>query len=553
MHIHPARTHGSWSRQSIANPPETRSPWRTRSLGVLLAVAATVVATAAPAATTTVCASGCDHASLQTAVDLASPGDLIRILDRNHTEPNIVIATSLTLEGGHEMGTRLQAQSNPENPPFVGRVLSVALGVQVVLRDLTLRYGNIDDDAGGILNHGQLTLERVQVVDNEATSDGGGIFNDGTLILRDSLVYQNDAGSDGGGIENAAGATLVAVDSVIEDNTASFKGGNLSTRGTAVLTGSTVLEGSAFSGGGIYTTGTLHFSGLLYDNLADSGGGIYAASGALEIRGAYIHLNTAQVDGGGVRVANGTAVIQDTTFADNEANTGGGLSHGSATTARLVNSTFSHNTAHADGGGIYVDGGRRIELASSTVADNSADSDEDGTGDGGGIYMALCVGTCTTTHATLRTTILADNTDRSPSGPLVHDCRGGLSSAGHNLFGQAGTGAASPCYVEGDLTGVVFGADPQLGPLGDQGGTPTHSGGTPPPTRFLSVGSIAIDGGDPTGCTDPDGDALPTDQRGAGRVGTCDVGSYEAGGVPAVAIFRDGFESGGTWLWSTTS
>jgi hypothetical protein len=65
----------------------------------------------------------------------------------------------------------------------------------------------------------------------------------------------------------------------------------------------------------------------------------------------------------------------------------------------------------------------------------------------------------------------------------------------------------------------------------------------------LSPGSLAIDAGDPAGCLDGDGGALPRDERGADRVGFCDLGSYEADGVPR--LFADGFESGDTLFWRT--
>jgi hypothetical protein len=59
-------------------------------------------------------------------------------------------------------------------------------------------------------------------------------------------------------------------------------------------------------------------------------------------------------------------------------------------------------------------------------------------------------------------------------------------------------------------------------PLGDYGG--------PTETHALLLGSAAIDGGDPAGCTDFWGAPLTIDQRGFTRpVGlTCDIGAFEA-------------------------
>ena len=53
-----------------------------------------------------------------------------------------------------------------------------------------------------------------------------------------------------------------------------------------------------------------------------------------------------------------------------------------------------------------------------------------------------------------------------------------------------------------------------------------NNGGTTP-TLALPPGSAAINGGDPTGCKDENGNPLPTDQRGFARVGPCDIGAFE--------------------------
>jgi hypothetical protein len=66
--------------------------------------------------------------------------------------------------------------------------------------------------------------------------------------------------------------------------------------------------------------------------------------------------------------------------------------------------------------------------------------------------------------------------------------------------------------------------DPQLGPLQDNGGATQ--------TMALPSGSAAVDAGNPSGCTNGDGDLLKTDQRGMPRPdkedkGGCDMGAYE--------------------------
>jgi hypothetical protein len=92
-----------------------------------------------------------------------------------------------------------------------------------------------------------------------------------------------------------------------------------------------------------------------------------------------------------------------------------------------------------------------------------------------------------------------------------------VTSNGYNLSGD-GTCNSSKA---GDLNNH----DPLLGPLQNNGG--------PTETMALLPGSPAIDGGNPSGCTDGQGHLLTTDQRGMPRpdkedsVG-CDMGAYES-------------------------
>jgi hypothetical protein len=92
---------------------------------------------------------------------------------------------------------------------------------------------------------------------------------------------------------------------------------------------------------------------------------------------------------------------------------------------------------------------------------------------------------------------------------LRGNCAGTITSQGHNLDDDNTCGF----FATGDLSNLL---DALVGPLDEHGGsTRTHA---------LLMGSLAIDGGDPVTC-------LPTDQRGFGRAGTCDIGSYEFNGT----------------------
>ena len=109
----------------------------------------------------------------------------------------------------------------------------------------------------------------------------------------------------------------------------------------------------------------------------------------------------------------------------------------------------------------------------------------------------------------MQNSIVANNSDGNCSGLTI-------TSKGYNL--------SSDGTCDFDSTGDLNNHDPVLGPLQNNGG--------PTQTMALLEGSPAIDSGNPSGCTDSQGNLLKTDQRGAPRpdkedVVGCDRGAYE--------------------------
>jgi hypothetical protein len=518
------------------------------SLGCALAVAS------ARADLLTVCDAGCDWMTIQEAIDHATAGDTIRLQSlQPHTEANILVMTSVTIEGLPGLDTTVQAAASPGT--FPGPVLAVAAGTSVLLRDLTLRYGGETGPGGGIHNVGSLTLDRVIVRDNIAQfnslGDGGGVYNEGALVVRSSMFVGNGASSQGGGVYNTANATFTATDTLFFDETAGNEGGHVFNLGSAVLVRCRVAYGGAVNGAGIHSSGMLYFSGWIDSNTAATGAGIYQASGSLEVVDSVISGNSAPsgIGGGGAYLFGGSALFSNSTFSENSAANGGAIRQASSTALRIENSTLALNVADHHGGALFVGGTRRAKIRSSTIVENLCDGSTSGSGDGGGIYLEPCSGTCPTDRVFLANSIVAGNGDASPGGPFARDCYGLVTSEGYDLVQDASTGAVGTCRVDGDLTGVMVQTDPLLGDLTDNGGTPPIPDSGPPLLTYPELpGSPAIDAGDPAGCTDATGAPLARDQRDAARVGRCDLGAYEADGVPR--LFADGFESGDLVFWT---
>jgi hypothetical protein len=148
-----------------------------------------------------------------------------------------------------------------------------SVGVNQAISGLTIRGGFADNEGGGVLNRGELTLSGVAVEGNEdkveapvsGTAYGGGIasVSGSTLLLEDSTVAGNTVGAvAGGGLAEADGGAifnqgaLTVADSTIANNGAiaaggggqSAGGGGIATTTAVKITSSTIAGNSVISG-----------------------------------------------------------------------------------------------------------------------------------------------------------------------------------------------------------------------------------------------------------------------------------------------------------------
>lgn len=500
------------------------------------AVGAAAIAAPGLSAEITVCQSGCDSTTIQGAITLASHGDTISV---NHigqwTESGILVDESVEIAGLSESTTTVQAAAT--TPTASDRVFDIPATAEVTIRDMTIRHGNNIATGGGcIRNNGTMKLERVTVTDCRTTAaNGGGILNSGFFLELDNVTVRNSvsqgSSSNGGGLFNAG--TLDADGCEIHNNSTSLDGAGLYNTDTALLDNCWIHDNGSVSpqdASGIFTEGILGVLNSRVGPSTERAPTIIINDGTSVIERTTIRntrILAVAVNG------DARADIKDSVIRDND---GIGLLACSDNPVDLVNSTVSGNTSELEGG-ISVCASRTIRIVNSTIADNVADVDADGFGDGGGIYLeppSGCNPFCVITKAEIRNSIVANNTDNSPSGNLqAHDCAGTLHSDGYNLVEDSSTSNEfAPCFVDGDTSGVIVQSAPQLGSLADNFG-PTW-------THALQPGSPAIDAGNPAGCTDFVGNPLEHDQRGAPHINTCDLGAFEFGSAPP--IFSDRFE-----------
>ena len=335
---------------------------------------------------------------------------------------------------------------------LAGQTINLALGELSITDSLTIngwgadqltldargnsRLFNIDDgDDSNILN---VEIRGLTFTGGHADGEGGAVNSREDVLLADMIVASNTATSHGGGVYayTPGGAQFVVERSVFAANTATSTFGD---------------------GGAIYV--------LNY--------------GDVHIIDSTIKGNSAGRHGGGLRLlSNGNTAIDNSTFEDNQAGTDGGgiyLHNLLSGTATVTNSTISGNRANGNGGGMRT--GRNTIIQLSTIASNTADYDGAGGGNGGGIYSALG-------NLSLDNSIVSGNDDRSgttTTDDVAKPSAAGTIWASYSLVEQfPGSGV-----IAGGTS--IYGLDPLLGPLADNGGLTM--------TRALMPGSPAIDAG----------------------------------------------------------
>lgn len=299
-------------------------------------------------------------ASLQAAIDAASPGDtLIRV--KGTCTGNFVISKDLNLVGkgvhptldGGGSGTVVEVPVGPGGIQTVGATVRIS--------GLTIKGGDL-----GIHDRGTMT-----VIDTAVRGNGRGIYveldigvSGGGLILRHSRVNHN-----GTGIFNDSWRLLVR-NSIIADNS-----------GAGLINGiqkiSTIRSSTVRGNGGtgIVIGGSLQ----VYDSvIRDNQGGGIAGRDFLLMRRSRVVDNSSPGNGGGISVTSlslgGAIDIADSVIKDNvAAGLGGGIyvSGGGMQNMQLAHVTVRNNTAGTDGGGIYEAGGGSASLTDVTFRHNS--------------------------------------------------------------------------------------------------------------------------------------------------------------------------------------
>ncbi|MEM7030592.1 MAG: choice-of-anchor Q domain-containing protein [Chloroflexota bacterium] len=311
-----------------------------------------------------------DALAVQAAIDAASSGDTVKIaglcagvLQTNNLSQTVYISKTITLQGGYT-NTNWIATSDPDmhvttlDAENNGRVVYVDNTSQLTLDGLLITHGRSDDDGGGIyLNNGTvLTLTHSSLISNTTGDDGGGIFGlggrltiqnstlsenvstkssgyggsiayyQGPLFISNTLISESKAGYGAGINAGSSDTTVDIINSTIQNNLASDKGGGGVTiiDAIATISGTTIDNNTITNGGG----GGIHLdfdveltiiNSTVSNNTGVIGGGIDGTDprNIVTLTHVTVSSNTASLSSDGIRLNNGQIAIINSIIANN--------------------------------------------------------------------------------------------------------------------------------------------------------------------------------------------------------------------------------------------
>lgn len=360
-------------------------------------------------------------------------------------------AATITLDGGD-----------------AGRVLYAANDVALSVSGLTLTNGAVpgSNKGGAIASYGSLNLDGVTITSSSAYWGGGAFVHGNRVTITGSRLASNSASGYGGGLAADGGGFVINASDLVTISGSSFSGNTAVEAGGAialydsfvdVVVDSTTVSGNTVTGtasaynngGGIWFEDTYYGSKTIVSNSTVSG-------------------NSTADAGGGVSFSEdfyGEAGVVNSTITGNDAGTGGGIQFGDQSSVPFT-------------------------LTDSTVTGNEAVN-------GGGVQRGL-ISYSSDSPLDVSSSIVAANT-ASGTDPDFYEIP---STTGTLTIGNALLGDVSGVTYTPDPVGSnIVGANPQLGPLTNNGG--------PTETMLPAPTSPAINAGLANGLT--------TDQRGDAR------------------------------------
>jgi len=373
----------------------------------------------------------------------------------------------------------------------------------------------------------------------------------GTIQLTDNVLYITDSIMIVG-----PGADRLVLDAGTRHGVIATSPPGFDAIDVAIL-GVTIRGGATDRGAGIASSNTrlLLADAIIEDNnttnsiVEEQGGGLYLSGGSLRIDHCVFRHNSAGSTGGGLTALNASVSITDSAFQSNLAKRGAGLYIDTPHAVEIRRSLIAFNRAGRRGAGIDLAArGPEAVIENTTISGNFVFGEQPTDG-GGGIVLS---GSARIALSTIANN-LAYTLQRDPNiaAGLQYDSSQGLLFLNGTLLwgnatldgnidlGRSGSGGIDAYdnligtttldAINGGEQDNLFGVDPQLGALADNGGpTQTHAIAPDSPARDAAQWIQYY---------------VLTDQRGFARRrqgdANADIGAYEYG---ADRLFASGFD-----------
>ena len=170
------------------------------------------------------------------------------------------------------------------------RVMRISANVNVSLENVVIKGGLLSwtgttdyPDGAGILNYGNLSLNRVIIEDNEAECGqascsfyiaGGGILNDGNVYMTDSVIRNNTSVAASAIFTTTAGGGYFFIKNSTISGNNSTQAGTIINYATLHIRNSTIAENTA---GGPYIVGILNYETLILESSTIVNAGIMSS------------------------------------------------------------------------------------------------------------------------------------------------------------------------------------------------------------------------------------------------------------------------------------
>jgi parallel beta-helix repeat protein len=325
--------------------------------------------------TLTVCTDGgCDFTSVESAIEVASDGDVIQIAGEIHfvDEPIDTLGKAVVLRGAIDEATG-EALTIFDGQT-AGRVVQCVNeeGPGTVFENLVFKSG-VQKQGGGMYCDGSSpTITNCTFTNNFAISGGGMYLTRGSAPSITNCRFTNNAANyRGGGIYNIDGCAPFITDSTFTGNNAVNRGGGLSNfnDSTARLTRCTFTNNAAGGGGGGIDNNnsrpTIIECTFTFNSTSGRGGGVLNSSGSFIF----------------------TPTFTDCRFTENHATEGGGGMHSSNTNPIITGTRACENTPDQLTG-LYSDFGGNCFSEVCRVCD-TCPGDLGGDGDVGGADLTI--------------------------------------------------------------------------------------------------------------------------------------------------------------------